>query len=609
MDNVSNPRLVAIAGRLRGVCFPVEEDNVTIGREPSNRVSIQDPLVSRRHGVIRRSAGQFILTDLGSRNGTFVNGVPVKERALAVGDEIRIGDTLFVLLTAEPPSAAFTSTSTLQLDTRAIAASSLTGLAAPADAAGAGPQALDLLLRINKLLSSAGALKAFEEEILRLALEVLPADRGAILIGGQKESFHRVLGLDRNLGPCDSVSVVSELVNRVMNTGAALICNERPPSMAAPLQAFGRIGGVIYVESADASAHFHGEHLQALTALGAITALAFGQPGAIEWLENEDRRIQAEVNLNHNLVGESRKMLDVLQTILRVAPSGATVLIRGESGTGKEMAARAIHRNSSRASRPFVAINCAALPEQLIESELFGHEKGAFTGAYIQKKGRLELADGGTLFLDEVADLSLACQAKLLRMLQEREFERVGGNRAVRVDIRLIAATNKDLEGAVRNGSFRQDLFYRLNVVPLSMPPLRERREDIPLLARHFAARYSTQCKRPLMKISPEAIACLTQYDWPGNLRELENAIERAVVLASSETILPEDLPEAAIDTGAASSVGLGSFHDSVREAKRLTILKAVEQAGGSIAEAAAALGLQRTYLHRLMKNLDLKRS
>jgi len=308
-------------------------------------------------------------------------------------------------------------------------------------------------------------------------------------------------------------------------------------------------------------------------------------------------------------VGESRKMLDVLQTILRVAPSGATVLIRGESGTGKEMAARAIHRNSSRASRPFVAINCAALPEQLIESELFGHEKGAFTGAYIQKKGRLELADGGTLFLDEVADLSLACQAKLLRMLQEREFERVGGNRAVRVDIRLIAATNKDLEGAVRNGSFRQDLFYRLNVVPLSMPPLRERREDIPLLARHFAARYSTQCKRPLMKISPEAIACLTQYDWPGNVRELENAIERAVVLASSETILPEDLPEAAIDTGAASSVGLGSFHDSVREAKRLTILKAVEQAGGSIAEAAAALGLQRTYLHRLMKNLDLKRS
>ena len=557
--------------------------------------------------MIRRSAGQFTLTDLGSLNGTFVNGVQVKERVLAGGDEIRIGDTLFVFLTAEPPLAAFAST--LQLDTRAIPASSLTEWTAQADTVGAVPQGLDLLLRINNLLSSAGALKAFEEEILRLALEILPADRVAILIGGQKESFHRVLGLDRNLGPCDSVSVMSELVNRVMNTGTALICNERPPAMAAPLQAFGRIGGVIYVESAGASARFDGKHLQALAALGAISALAFGQPRTMEWLESENRRIQAEVNLNHNLVGESRKMLDVLQTILRVAPSGATVLIRGESGTGKEMAARAVHRNSSRAARPFVAINCAALPEQLLESELFGHEKGAFTGAYIQKKGRVELADGGTLFLDEVADLSLACQAKLLRMLQEREFERVGGNRAVRVDIRLIAATNNDLEGAVRNGSFRQDLFYRLNVVPLSIPPLRERREDIPLLARHFAARYSAQCKRPLMKITPEAIACLTRYDWPGNVRELENAIERAVVLASGDTILPEDLPEAVLDTGALSAAGLGTFHDSVREAKRLTVMKAIEQAGGNIADAAAALGLQRTYLHRLMKNLDLKRS
>jgi len=269
--------------------------------------------------------------------------------------------------------------------------------------------------------------------------------------------------------------------------------------------------------------------------------------------------------------------------------------------------ARAIHRNSSRAGRPFVSINCAALTEALLESELFGHEKGAFTGAIAQKLGKLETANGGAVFLDEIGEISLALQVKLLRVLQERELERVGGTRPVKVDVRWIAATNRDLDEALRGGSFRQDLYYRLNVVTLTLPPLRKRREDIPLLANYFVKKYSSQCKRKMRGLSAEARRCLLRYAWPGNVRELENAIERAVVLGSSATILPEDLPEAVLESEPGASSSISRFHDAVREAKKELILKAVEQAGGSYAEAARLLGLQRTYLHRLIRILRLK--
>ena len=222
----------------------------------------------------------------------------------------------------------------------------------------------------------------------------------------------------------------------------------------------------------------------------------------------------------------------------RVAPTDATVLIEGESGTGKELVARAIHRNSRRAENAFVAINCAAIAENLLESELFGHEKGSFTGAFAQKKGKIELAEGGTLFFDEIGELRPELQAKLLRVLQEKEFERVGGTKAISLDARLIAATNKNLAQAVERGEFRKDLYYRLNVVTLAMPALRDRPEDIPLLAEHFLIKVSRKCKKRIDGFSDEARLCLQRYDWPGNVRELENAIERAVVLGSGELIL-----------------------------------------------------------------------
>ena len=269
--------------------------------------------------------------------------------------------------------------------------------------------------------------------------------------------------------------------------------------------------------------------------------------------------------------------------------------------------ARAIHRNSPRSGKPFVAINCAAIIDSLLESELFGHEKGAFTGAISQKIGKLETAKGGTLFLDEIGELAPPLQAKLLRVLQEHEFERVGGIRPISIDIRLVAATNKDLEEAIREGTFRQDLYYRLNVVSLSMPPLRERREDISLLASYFASKYAGKSSRRLVGFSPEARACLMTYPWPGNVRELENAIERAVVLGSSEIIRPEDLPEAVLDAESAGDGCATRYHESLKNSKKQLILQAIEQAKGSFTEAAKLLGVHPNYLHRLVRNLNLR--
>jgi Nif-specific regulatory protein len=307
------------------------------------------------------------------------------------------------------------------------------------------------------------------------------------------------------------------------------------------------------------------------------------------------------------MVGESVRMREVYQLIERVALTDSTVLILGESGTGKELAARAIHRNSPRRDQPFVGINCAALTETLLESELFGYERGAFTGAIAQKPGQLEMANGGTLFLDEVGELSPALQAKLLRVLQERDFMRVGGTRSIPLNIRVISATNKDLQKLVQEGTFRQDLYYRFNVVSLTMPPLRDHKEDLPLLAGYFAAKYAGRCKRRVQGISSEARALLMQYDWPGNIRELENAIERAVVLGSSELILAEDFPETLIEAVSPSSVRESSYHNAVRQLKKQLILKAVEESGGSFTEAAKLLDVHPNYLHRLIRNLDLR--
>jgi Nif-specific regulatory protein len=365
--------------------------------------------------------------------------------------------------------------------------------------------------------------------------------------------------------------------------------------------------GALYLTGSKPSTRFTDDSLQIVAAIGAVGGLALERVRHHDSLRAENTRLRTEAAIEHNLVGESAAMQRVYRFIGRVASTDATVLLRGESGTGKELVADAIHRNSARARGPFVAINCAALPDALLESELFGHERGAFTGAVTQQRGRLELAHGGTVFLDEVGELAPALQAKLLRVLQDQVVERLGARRGVRIDVRVIAATNRDLEAALESGAFREDLYYRLNVVSLSVPALRDRRDDLPLLASYFVRQHATRCKRQVKGISPEARKLLMAYDWPGNVRELSNAIERAVVLGSQDVILPEDLPEHLLESTQPAEDG--GFHGLVAARKRDIIRQALDKAGGNVAQAARDLGLQPTYLHRLIRNLAIDRS
>jgi Nif-specific regulatory protein len=376
--------------------------------------------------------------------------------------------------------------------------------------------------------------------------------------------------------------------------------------LCVPLLVSDKALGAIYLDSSN-PALFDEDHLQVMTAVAGIASLAFDNVRHWEQLQQENQDLRAEISVEHNMVGGSPRMKEVYEFIRRAAPTDSTVLIHGESGTGKELVARAIHRNSPRADKPFVAINCAAITETLLESELFGHEKGAFTGAVSQKKGKMEVAEGGTLFLDEVSELAPGLQAKLLRVLQEREFERVGGTRPIKLDVRLIAASNRDLPDAVEAGTFRKDLYYRLNVVAVKMPALRDRRVDIPMLAEHFIVKASRKCKSRIKPLSAEARLSLTNYDWPGNVRELENAIERALVMGSSDVILPEDLPEAVLDTSSAAETSTAKFVSGVKDTKKQLILTALQQTSGSYIEAAKILGMHPNSLLRLIRNLDLK--
>jgi len=302
-----------------------------------------------------------------------------------------------------------------------------------------------------------------------------------------------------------------------------------------------------------------------------------------------------------NIITKSAKMQRVIEVIKVVAKSNATVLITGESGTGKELVARAIHAQSHRNKRPFIAVSCAALPESLLESELFGHEKGSFTGAYAQKKGKFEFAEGGTLFLDEIGEMSANIQVHLLRVLEEKEFTRVGGNEPIRVDVRVISATNKDLRRAMDKQEFREDLYYRLNVVNVELPPLRERKEDVPLLAQHFLNKFASENRKEISGFSPEATELLLDYDWPGNVRELENAIERAVILARDSLITGGDLSQ---ESGPpAYSTALSK---NLKEVEEEHISNVLRKAGGNYSEAARILGISRMTLYNKAKEYGL---
>ncbi|HEY2933077.1 MAG TPA: sigma 54-interacting transcriptional regulator [Acidobacteriota bacterium] len=630
-----NPRLVAISEKLKGAYFPIENLPFSIGRSGTNRLSLDEASVSRQHSLIENHEGGFKIRDMQSLNHTLVNGVPVKERDLKHGDQIRIGDIVFLFLTEEeepdePSHVTLNDSTDVTWHTQPLHRKdalylSQEKLLRKLPESNRIARDLNTLLKISNSINTIANPEELKSRLLEMIFEVIPAQRGAILIvAGEANQWESVCRYDRPPALHQDIQVSRTVVEQVIREGVSILSNDIASSqelkkadslmdarissvLCVPLAMLDRMLGVIYLDTHDPSSRFDDSHLQLCAGIGSIAAVALENARQMQWLEYENRRLQSELVIEHNMVGESAKMRQVYQFIAKVAPTDSTVLVRGESGTGKELVARAIHQNSPRCDKPFVAINCAALTETLLESELFGHEKGSFTGAIAQKKGRLEIAEGGTLFLDEISEIATPLQAKLLRALQEREFERVGGTRPIRVDMRVIAASNREMEEMVRDGLFRQDLYFRLNVVSLTVPPLRDRREDIPLLAGYFVEKYSSRTKRRVKGITPKAGELLKRYEWPGNVRELENAIERAVVLGSGELILPEDLPETILEAQPESGGSPAGYHGAIREAKKRLILNAVEKSGGNYTEAAKALGVHPNYLHRLIKNLNLK--
>jgi transcriptional regulator with GAF, ATPase, and Fis domain len=611
------PRLLAIAGSLTNTVRQLVGGQISIGRDEANQLCLLDSAVSRRHCALQEVGGRYELVDLDSHNGTFVNGVPVGRKVVDHGDMIRIGSSEFVFLTHEGEAlpdakvrlrdtSSRSTLSTLRMEQPA---------ALPTFGAEVGRMARDLaaLFRISSVINSIRDSELLQRELLRLIFEVVPADDGAVVLQSDlDEETNSICTWSRQTDAPQKTEIQRELVHRAIWERAAVFSNAASNSgetqnvLCLPLVAVERTIGVIYLTSVPPGPPFREDHIHFLDSVSRIAAVALENILALDALRSENQRLKRELNPASSLVGESRQIRQLEEFISRVAQSDSTVLIRGESGTGKEVVARSIHQRSPRNERPFVAINCAAIPETLLESELFGHEKGAYTGAIGMRKGKLEAADDGTLFLDEIGELAPPMQAKLLRVLQQKEFERVGGTRPVPFKARVLAATNKNLEQAIKSGEFRQDLYYRLNVVSVTVPPLREHREDISLLALYFAAKYAQKAKRSFKGISEEARTLLLGYSWPGNVRELENAIEHAIVLGLTEEILPEDLPEGVLEEQSAGLAG-ARYYDTLNQSKKELILSALREAKGSYPEAARILGVHPKYLHRLARNLNLK--
>jgi transcriptional regulator with GAF, ATPase, and Fis domain len=617
------PRLVNLSEREESaaIFLNFEEDGFSVGRTGDNHLRLPSASVSRRHCLINHDNGEFVVKDLGSHNGTFVNNQRVTESFLKHGDRIAVGGNQFVFLIDEQTEEKH-FVRNAHFDDGGLITKSDIRLFPEADFA---PQAthLDNLVKLGKALNETKHADALQTRILEILLEAIPARRGAILLFKTGEttpqSTHVVY---KTQSENENMPISRTVCERVRGEKISLLSNDLTFSnlensesltthkvtslLAVPMQ-IGEMSCLIYLDTNDFQIAFNVDHLHQATAISFLVAAALEQKILINDLRTENRRLQETLQLETDIIGESRALDDVFRLISKTAASDSSILITGESGTGKELAARAIHNNSARSTKPFVAVNCAAINDNLIESELFGHEKGSFTGAVSQRKGKFELADGGTIFLDEIGELPLATQAKLLRIIQEREFERVGGVQTIKTNVRIVSATNRNLLEESKNNRFRADLFYRLKVVEIKMPSLRERKSDIPLLAKHFVEKSQKGINRRITGFAPRTLEILLNYEWRGNVRELENAVEYAVVVGSTEQILPEDLPAEIIEFAGAKPDLSPDYHQQVKAAKQKIILDAVKKTAGNYSEAARDLGIHANNLHRIIRDLGVR--
>jgi len=601
------PRLVIVAGPSRGAEVALEAGEVVLGRDSSCGICLPDATLSRRHAALVQTPEGWRLRDLGSLNGLRVNGLPTADHLLAAGDRIELGSSVLVFRTEPPatgedgapglPEPKVLSTIRLPVSQAIFAGEAATAASRKTD------RSLGLLLAAGRQFAAARTEEGLARALLMSARDAVGGMAGAVLLCDEGNGLREAAVLVGDpSSPRLPPGAVAEALER--REAVALRVDGQDAAAVPILRGEERLGALWLLGS---DAPLPEDDLQLLFGLCSSAGTSLALVKHLVWLEGERRRLEATAD-DEELRGSSPAIGRVRALLARAAGSEASVLLAGESGTGKELAARALHARSARRDGPFVAVNAAALVDTLVESELFGHERGAFTGAVARRRGRLETAHRGTLFLDEVGEMAPSTQAKLLRVLETRSFERVGGTESVKVDVRVIAATNRDLPTEVREKRFREDLYYRLAVVTITLPPLRERRADIPDLASFFLARHSQRLGRLLEGFSPGALSRLVTYDWPGNVRELSNAVERAAVLSAGPLVRPEDLPEALVE-GPASPGGepLPPYHEAVNRAKHQVVSAALAQSRGNVTEAARLLGLHPNYLHRLLNQLGLR--
>jgi len=615
-------RFVVIEGPDVGREFPLPLRGGGVGRGEENLVQLSDPSVSRDHCQVELRNGQLALIDRNSRNRTLVNGQPITEHVLRKGDEVTIGQTRLAFLPSESelPATGTPLKATMEIGSQALLA------VARGQATGSDHRAERYLVAIADLgdrLSKIGERAELLREACATARTAVEAERAVLFVRGAGGRLLPAAATAES-GSQAALEVPSDVLGMVLGEGKSVAFDELPVHgvtaavAAAPLWSADQTPtGLLWVDRSSKRA-WDRTDVMAVGCMAHLISAALRQAEAQASLAQDNRDLVAQLG-GREFIGSSLEARAVLSFVAKVAPSDATVLLTGESGSGKEMVARAVHQSSRRSKRAFVAVNCAALTETLIESELFGHEKGAFTGASERKLGRFELADQGTLFLDEVGELPLSCQTKFLRVLEEQTFERVGGGKPIVVDVRVVAATNRNLEAMARRGEFREDLFYRLSVIHTEVPPLRRRKADIPELCQHFLARLSRQVPRRITGFTDEALAALTSYAWPGNVRELKNAVERAIVLGDGASIRLQDLPPniASARAGSApethgeatpmAAPAQAPAARSLKDLEREGIVAALRATGGNKAQAAQILEIDRSTLYKKLKDYGIE--
>jgi transcriptional regulator with GAF, ATPase, and Fis domain len=612
----------------------------TLGRANTNRVVLRDELCSREHAEVYFADSRWRLRDLKSLNGTRVNSEPIQDEwELVSGDEFQVGRTRFIYVNQieELPSVPVAAIGeTMAIKKRLSQSRFLTPH--PHEMPVHEPPAekerprrsvsrdLAALYRLGLEMGAATSYEELADVVLGGLLDAIHAEVGAFLTvkdGREMEiTAVRPVEADRR-----TYSPVSEFVtNEVMSSKEAVLAEDVARNrylsqrdsitslgatslICAPVVHDGKVLALIHLYCIDPHRSLSSDDLEFTVAVAKHVGIVLTQVRRQDSLEASNRELRSQLKVESELVGNSEAIRQIHEQVGKVAPTNATVLIRGESGTGKELVARAIHFSSPRREGPFVCLNCAAITETLLESELFGHERGAFTGATEKKIGKFEASHQGTIFLDEIGEMAFGTQAKLLRVLEGHPFERVGGHTPIRVNVRVVAATNQPLEKNLQDGRFRRDLFYRLQVVEIRIPPLREHREDVPPLADHFLKRFVKETNRKIRGFAPAAMEKMTQYQWPGNVRELRNVIERAVALGRGPTLDAGDIWLSSLELTALAPTVADVFEPlPLDEIEKRHILKTLEHTEWNKSQAAAILKIERSTLDRKIKGYGLKR-